>query len=164
MASIMPHLQISWILCLQALIAFILGLVIGIEREYHHSPAGIRTYAAVCLGACVFGIISTHAYGAHYYTSVADPTRIAAQIVSGIGFLGAGVIFRDDLKTRGLTTAATIWSTAAVGLAVAFELYILAIFSTALILILLSLNYFPWLRNFKQKIRDNDQKAPTENQ
>ena len=160
----LPNLSLSFILCVQIFLAFILGLVIGIEREYHHSPAGIRTYAAVCLGSCVFGIISTHAYGGHFYTSVVDPTRIAAQIVSGIGFLGAGVIFRDDLKTRGLTTAATIWATAAVGLAVAFELYLVSIVTTALILLLLTLNYFPWLKNFKQKMREDDSPPNSESE
>lgn len=138
--------------CLQVLLSFFLGLLIGVEREYHRSPAGIRTYAAVCLGSCVFGLISTHAQGAHFYQSIADPTRIAAQIVSGIGFLGAGVIFRDQSKTRGLTTAATIWSTAAVGLAVAFHMYAVAVLATLLIIWLLVLNYFTWFKAFKHRI------------
>jgi putative Mg2+ transporter-C (MgtC) family protein len=137
----------------QVILAFLLGLIVGIEREYHHSPAGIRTYAAVCLGACVFGLISTHAQGGSYYHSVADPTRIAAQIVSGIGFLGAGVIFRDGSKTNGLTTAATIWAIAAVGLAIAFEMYLVAIVTTCLIIVLLSINYFPPIRRWKMRAR-----------
>lgn len=135
----------------QVLLAFALGLIVGIEREYHHSPAGIRTYAAVCLGACVFGLISTHAEGAHFYTSISDPTRIAAQIVSGIGFLGAGVIFRDGSKTNGLTTAATIWAIAAVGLAIAFEMYLVSLVTTALIIFLLTINYFPPIRRWKMR-------------
>jgi len=133
------------------LLAFALGLIIGVEREFHHSPAGIRTYAAVCLGACVFGIISTHAQGAAYYQSVADPTRIAAQVVTGIGFLGAGVIFRSGSKTSGLTTAATIWATAAIGLAIAFQLIMIALLSTVLILFLLSINYLPPIRRWKMR-------------
>ncbi len=140
------------IMGIQILLAFVLGLIVGIEREYHYSPAGIRTYASVCLGACLFGLISTHALGAAFYKSVADPTRIAAQIVTGVGFLGAGVIFRDGSKTSGLTTAATIWATAAIGLAVAFRMFFLGIWSTALILLLLSMNYFPVWRKFKTKL------------
>ena len=147
---------VSVVLCAKTLLAFLLGLCIGIEREFHKSAAGIRTYAAVALGACVFGLVSTHAQGASYYQSVVDPTRIAAQIVTGIGFLGAGVIFRSGSRTSGLTTAATIWSTAAVGLSIAFDLYVLAIFSTILIVSLLVLNYISPIRNLKSRINKLD--------
>lgn len=140
-------------LLLQILAAFIFGALIGLERDFHGSPAGVRTYAAVCLGSCVFGLISTHAQGAHYYQSVVDPTRIAAQIVTGIGFLGAGVIFRTGVTTIGLTTAATIWATAAVGLSIAFKLYSVSIFATILIIITLALNELPLWENFKNKVK-----------
>ncbi|MGD9152513.1 MAG: MgtC/SapB family protein [Gammaproteobacteria bacterium] len=140
-------------LLIQILVAFVIGAIIGLERDFHGSPAGVRTYAAVCLGACVFGLISTHAQGAHYYQSVADPTRIAAQIVTGIGFLGAGVIFRTGVTTVGLTTAATIWATAAVGLSIAFRLYSVAIFAAVLIVVTLALNELPLWENFKNKIK-----------
>jgi len=96
--------------------SFVLGGLIGFERECHKSPAGVRTYAAIAMGACLFGLLSTHAAGPSIYHSVADPTRIAAQVVSGIGFIGGGVIFKTGTITRGLTTAATIWVTAAIGL------------------------------------------------
>ncbi|MGD9108524.1 MAG: MgtC/SapB family protein [Gammaproteobacteria bacterium] len=140
-------------LLFQILVAFALGAIIGLERDFHGSPAGVRTYAAVCLGACVFGLISTHAQGAHYYQSFADPTRIAAQIVTGVGFLGAGVIFRSGMTMIGLTTAATIWATAAVGLAVAFKLYSVSVVATILIIIILSLNELPLWENFKNNIK-----------
>lgn len=141
------------LLLIQILVAFVFGAVIGLERDFHGSPAGVRTYAAVCLGSCVFGLISTHAQGAHYYQSVADPTRIAAQIVSGVGFLCAGVIFRSGITMIGLTTAATIWATAAVGLGVAFGLYGVSGFATVLIVVILSLNELPLWENFKNKIK-----------
>lgn len=138
---------------LQVLMAFFYGAFIGFERDYHGSPAGIRTYAIVCLGACVFGLISTHAQGGAYYKSIADPTRIAAQIVSGIGFLGAGVIFRDGSTARGLTTAATIWASASIGLAIAFRLYEIATLSALLIVFLSALNDLPFWIKFKNKVR-----------
>jgi putative Mg2+ transporter-C (MgtC) family protein len=140
-------------LLLQVLLAFLYGALIGLERDYHGSPAGIRTYAIVCLGACVFGLISTHAQGGAFYKSVADPTRIAAQIVSGIGFLGAGVIFRDGLTAKGLTTAATIWASASIGLAIAFMLYKIATLATLLIIFLSALNDLPFWKTFKRKFR-----------
>ncbi len=133
------------------LLAFILGSLIGLEREYHKSPAGLRTYAAIALGACCFGLLSTHCKGTAFYTSVVDPSRIAAQIVSGIGFIGAGVIFKSGSTTRGLTTAATIWVTASIGLAVAFGLFSGAVLTTFLVIFILVLNYIPFWANFKRK-------------
>jgi len=138
---------------LQVLMAFLYGAIIGFERHYRGSPAGIRTYSIVCLGACVFGLISTHAQGGAYYESIADPTRIAAQIVSGVGFLGAGVIFRDGLTARGLTTAATIWASASIGLAIAFRLYEIATLATVLIIFLSALNDLQLWIKFKKKFR-----------
>ena len=148
-----------FLLLAQILLSFVLGGIIGLERDIHGSPAGVRTYAAVCLGSCVFGLISTHAQGAHYYQSVADPTRIAAQIVTGIGFLGAGVIFRSGVTMVGLTTAATIWATAAVGLSIAFSLYSVSLFSTFLIVVILSLNELPVWIKFKKKYRQTEEKS-----
>ncbi len=140
-------------LLIQTVVAFILGAIIGLERDMHGSPAGVRTYAAVCLGSCMFGLISTHAQGLHNYHSVVDPTRIAAQIVTGIGFLGAGVIFRYRMTTVGLTTAATIWASAAVGLGIAFEMYWMSGISTILIVFALSLNEWSVWTKFKRKIQ-----------
>ena len=109
-------------------LAAVLGAVIGLEREYRGYPAGVRTMALVCMGSALFAEMST-VYGGN--------DRIAAQIVSGIGFLGAGLIFREGLSIRGVTTAATIWSVAAVGIAVAAEFYIVAIFATMIAVVLL---------------------------
>lgn len=124
----------------QILLATLCGLAIGLERQIHGSQAGLRTYSLVCLGSCLFGIVSTHASGAAYYQSVADPTRIAAQIVSGIGFLGAGIIFKDRSRVHGLTTAANIWVTASIGLAIAFEMFVIPLVTTILVIMILSCN------------------------
>lgn len=125
----------------QAILAAFLGGLIGWEREQHGREAGIRTYAAVCLGACVFALVSSHVPG------LGDKTRIAAQVVSGVGFLGAGVIMRDQGRVTGLTTAGTLWATAAVGLAIAFNMLVLGILTALIIFGLLALHHCPgWMK------------------
>ena len=115
-------------LMLRLFVALILGAVIGLERERQERAAGLRTVTMVSLGSCLFTVVGE--YGFH----PTDPSRVAAQIVTGIGFLGAGTIFlRKDL-VRGLTTAATIWATAAVGMAAGTEQYFAAVFTTLLVL------------------------------
>ena len=109
-------------------LAALLGAFVGIEREIRGYPAGVRTIALVALGSALFTEIST-------ITGTED--RIAAGIVTGIGFLGAGVIFREGYTVRGITTAATIWSAAAVGMAVGRELYLAAGLGSLLIFLLL---------------------------
>ncbi len=135
----------------QVVLAFLLGAIIGFEREMHRSPAGVRTYAAVCMGACVFGVASAHPQVFGYYRSIIDSTRIAAQVASGIGFLCAGVIFKEGLNTIGLTTAATLWATAALGLVVSFGMYMIAVLTMVLLLVLLSLRRIPAYRNLLSK-------------
>jgi putative Mg2+ transporter-C (MgtC) family protein len=105
--------------------------LVGIERQYHHHSAGVRTYAAVCLGACLFALVSTHIPGA-------DPSRMAANIVVGIGFIGGGVILHHGEKTFGLTTAATLWVIAGIGTGVGFGMYILPTLSALITLGLLA--------------------------
>jgi putative Mg2+ transporter-C (MgtC) family protein len=100
-----------------------LGALIGIEREVADQPAGLRTHIAVCLGACLFGVISTLGFEEFFArretTNVqVDVTRVASQVVVGIGFIGAGMIFRQGSAVKNLTTAASLWATSAVGLAV----------------------------------------------
>jgi len=115
-------------LMLRLFVALVLGAIIGLERERQERAAGLRTVTMVSLGSCLFTVAG--AYGFH----PTDPSRVAAQIVTGIGFLGAGTIFlRKDL-VRGLTTAATIWATAAVGMAAGTAQYFEAFFTTLLIL------------------------------
>ncbi|HYM49951.1 MAG TPA: MgtC/SapB family protein [Candidatus Limnocylindrales bacterium] len=116
-------------------VALILGGVIGLERERQERAAGLRTVTMVSLGSCLFTLIGAYGFGD---PSRVDPTRVAAQITTGIGFLGAGTIFlRKDL-VRGLTTAATIWATAAIGMAAATGAYYVAVFCTLLILFVLT--------------------------
>ncbi|MGH2675782.1 MAG: MgtC/SapB family protein [Actinomycetota bacterium] len=114
------------------------GALIGFERELRDQPAGFRTHMLVALGSCVFTVISAYGFGAlvgeRGYVRV-DPSRIAAQIVTGIGFLGAGVIFRQGLTVRGLTTAASLWVTAALGMAVGAGAYLVAGAGTAVALL-----------------------------
>ncbi|TXK20057.1 MgtC/SapB family protein [Homoserinibacter sp. GY 40078] len=100
-------------LALRTLLALALGAVIGLERQWRLRTAGIRTNALVAVGSALFVIMGSTGFGT---MAAADPTRVAAQVVSGIGFLGAGVILRDGANIRGLTTAATLWCAAAVGM------------------------------------------------
>jgi putative Mg2+ transporter-C (MgtC) family protein len=95
-------------------VAGLLGALVGFEREYSEQPAGLRTHLLVSLGAALFTVAG--AYGV--FGRPGDPTRVAAQVATGIGFIGAGVIFQHGLNVRGLTTAAAIWVTAAIGTAV----------------------------------------------
>lgn len=116
-------------------LGLVLGAVIGFERELHRQPAGFRTHALVALGSALFTIIS--AYG--FAGSSVDPTRIAAQIVSGIGFIGAGTILQYRGNIRGLTTAASLWAVAAIGMAAGAGLLWLSLVGTLLILVVLAL-------------------------
>ncbi len=122
-------------------LAAVLGGVIGFERELREREAGLRTHLLVALGSALFTIVG--AYGFHAFLNSgqsvvrADPTRIAAQIVTGIGFLGAGAIIRQGMSVRGLTTAATLWVVAAVGLASGAGYYSAAVMTTAVVLIAL---------------------------
>ena len=126
--------------------ACILGGFIGWERERHRNivSAGIRTYGAISLGSCAFGIVGI-------YMADADPSRVAAQVVTGIGFLGGGLIFRQGDYTTGLTTAATLWSTAAVGLAVAMGMYLVSVLTTLLLFLLLYMPRMSWWRKISCK-------------
>ena len=129
------ELQVLWRLVLAAT----LGGFIGIEREIHGRPAGFRTHLLVTVGACLMMVVSEAyylKYGMLDVDSVVrlDPGRVAAQIVTGIGFLGAGAIIKDGHAVRGLTTAACLWVAAGIGMAVGVGLYVPAMFVTALAL------------------------------
>lgn len=120
---------------LKLFVALVLGAFIGLDREKHGSSAGIRTYAAVCLGATLFTAIGEH------LQDIAAASRIIANILVGIGFLGAGIIYKNDRanSSQGLTTAATIWCTAGIGVAVGLDMLIIAAAAAAAIYFLLSL-------------------------
>ncbi|MDF2189933.1 MgtC/SapB family protein [Paraflavitalea sp. CAU 1676] len=113
-------------------LAILLGGIIGAEREYHDKSAGLRTITLICVGSCLFCIVSQL-----LTNGTAD--RIASTVVTGIGFLGAGVIFRSEQGVNGLTTAATVWTTAAIGMAVGSGLYLIAAGTTVSVLVVLSI-------------------------
>jgi len=121
------------------LIATALGALVGLERQLHGRAAGLRTYAAVAMGACMFSLVSQHIPG------VVDPSRMAANIVTGVGFLGAGMILRSGDRTYGLTTAATVWATAAVGTAVGFGMYVMGVLGAVLVFVILVMHHLPGL-------------------
>ena len=133
----MPPVNIEMIA--QLLLAVVLGILVGTEREMVHKPAGLRTHALVSLGACLFTIISID------YFDV-DPARIAAGIVTGIGFIGAGSIIAEKGHVHGVTTAASLWCVAAIGLAVGVGAYVLAVVSSALVFGIL------WLRKAEKTL------------
>jgi putative Mg2+ transporter-C (MgtC) family protein len=125
---------------IRLVLAATLGSLVGFERERVSWSAGLRTHMLVCVGACLIMIVSAFGFADILGTKnvMLDPSRIAAQVVSGIGFLGAGAILMQGDTIRGLTTAASVWAIAAIGLAVGSGLYTAAIASTLLILIILA--------------------------
>lgn len=152
-------IKIELILVTKIFLALVLGGLIGLERERHGSAAGIRTYAAVSLGAALFTLIGIHS---------SDETaggRIVANIVTGIGFLGAGIIYRNSEKgmTHGLTTASTVWATAAVGVAVAYNMFVIAIIASLAIYFLLALHHMQWYIKLKKKWAQKNLKQPDNN-
>ncbi len=120
---------------LRLLLATALGAIIGFQRERAGKPAGLRTHILICLGAALFTVASIYGFGA-----ASDPSRIAAGVLIGVGFLGAGIIMRTgEGIVAGLTTAATIWAVAGIGLAAGAGLYLVSAVATVLILIVLYL-------------------------
>ncbi len=124
---------------LRIVLAMLLGSIIGLERERRKQPAGFRTHSVLAVGSALLSIVSIY-IPATYGTGVnVDPSRIASQVVSGIGFLGAGAILRMGISVKGLTTAASLWTTAGIGLATGAGMYSLSLFATVILLIVLSL-------------------------
>ncbi|MGI8527606.1 MAG: MgtC/SapB family protein [Pseudolabrys sp.] len=132
----------DWVIIVRLLVALIVGALIGLERTLHGRPAGFRTHALVCLASALLMLVTV--YQLHWMTEVpldtirADPTRMAQGIMTGIGFLGAGVIFKEGLTVRGLTTAASIWITAAIGILIGIGFYFPAILGGAIVLAVLA--------------------------
>jgi len=150
-----PQFQIIF----QLLLAAFLGGFIGLERQYKRKAAGLRTYSLVALGAALFtilGIEVSNAYANRLDLSF-DPSRVIGQIVLGVGFLGAGLIVIREARVEGLTTAAGLWISAALGAAVGIKLYFVAIFVAFLTLGILS-----GLRIFEEKIIDKESPPDTE--
>jgi putative Mg2+ transporter-C (MgtC) family protein len=142
--------EFNWLIessvLLRLILAVLLGGVVGMEREMHGRPAGFRTHIVVCLGATMLIV------GAEYYhdhigpESVFDPNRMAAGIITGIGFLGAGAIMREENMVRGLTTAGCIWFVAGLGIVIGKGLYPLALWGTLLVVIMLV--FFRYVENW----------------
>lgn len=135
----------DWDYIIRLLFAAVLGGVIGLEREYHAKEAGFRTHVLVAVGSALFMLISQYGFDAFLgVKSVSfDPSRIASQVVTGIGFIGAGTIIFQKKFIRGLTTAAGIWVTGAIGLACGCGMYFIAAVTTAIVILVLSIiNYF----------------------
>ncbi|MDY6380876.1 MAG: MgtC/SapB family protein [Synergistales bacterium] len=135
----------DWDYIIRLLLAAVLGGVIGLEREYHAKEAGFRTHVLVAVGSALFMLISQYGFDAFLgVKSVSfDPSRIASQVVTGIGFIGAGTIIFQKKFIRGLTTAAGIWVTGAIGLACGCGMYFIAAVTTAIVILVLSIiNYF----------------------
>jgi len=114
----------------QVSVAFVIGAIIGLEREFRSKPAGFRTMILICVGSCLYTIISRE-------SGAESGDRIASNIVTGIGFIGAGVIFKEGITVNGLTTAALIWVTAALGMAIGYHNYPLAIVVSGMVVITL---------------------------
>lgn len=120
--------------------ALVLGLMVGYERSYRGRAAGMRTYGFVCMASCAMTTISGYPelwFGMHTTVGAIDPTRVIQGIITGIGFLGAGVIMRDGLNISGLTTAASIWAVSAVGILVGVGFYVPAIFLSLVLMIVM---------------------------
>ena len=134
----MPELHFGEIL-LRVVLAGILGGAIGAEREIREREAGLRTHMLVSIGAALFMLVSAYGFSDFHFSNASgityDPTRIAAQVVTGIGFLGAGAIIRQGLSVRGLTTAASLWVVAAIGLATGAGYYSAALITTVVVLV-----------------------------
>src|SRR5829696_1563424 len=155
MPSIDLTLQVD--LAVRMLLAAILGAAIGFEREIHEHPAGMRTHLLVSLGSGIFTILSIVAFTGPPAPNGSIPTdtsRVAAQVVSGIGFLGAGAILKYGTSVRGLTTAASLWATAAVGMAAGAGALLVALVTTGLIVF--SLGPLNWVIN---RLRRNEQQV-----
>lgn len=148
--------RIELLIVSKLLLSFFLGAFIGFDRERHGSAAGIRTYAAVCIGSTLFTVIASHLVG--------DPgseSRVIANIITGVGFLGAGIIYRNNSSgtSHGLTTAATVWCTAGVGVAIGLNMFIIALFASVALYVLLSLHHQAWYVRWKSKMVVRHRKA-----
>ncbi|HEX2933003.1 MAG TPA: MgtC/SapB family protein [Candidatus Binatia bacterium] len=137
-------------IALRLLAALAVGGLIGLERSYHGRPAGFRTHSLVCLSTSLLMLVTV--YETRWFPEVTqgritlDPTRMAQGIMTGIGFLGAGTIMREGLSVRGLTTAASIWITAAIGILIGIGFYLPAVIGTVLTLVTLSV--FRWIESY----------------
>lgn len=145
--------EINWqTATIRLLLSFFLGMLIGLEREANHQPAGLRTHILISIGSTVVMLISIF-IPQNFTGFIGDPGRIAAQVVSGIGFLGAGAILKFGTDVKGLTTAASIWAMAAIGLAVGAGMYAIGLISAGVVLFALTVMNLFEQHTFKQRTR-----------
>jgi len=132
-------------ICLRLLCAMVVGLIIGTEREYTHRPAGMRTHILVALGSCAVMVTGQLIFSQYReYGAMPDPARLSAQVITGVGFLGAGTILREGANVKGLTTAASLWSVACLGIAAGAGYYTVAL--AGMIFIFVTLTIFEALQ------------------
>ena len=145
----------EWELILKISIAFVVGIVIGYDRQRADKPAGIRTQMLICVGSTLLAGISVHINEKLGIANV-DPTRIMAQIITGIGFVGAGVILKGNRRITGVTTAATLWTTSAIGVAIGAGFYVTTAVAVIMVLMLEPLShlqYFLGIKNFAYSLK-----------
>lgn len=130
-------------------VAAVAGMAIGIEREMREQAAGLRTHMLVAVGSCLFTLVSVYGFVVFDPGTRTDPSRVAAQIVTGIGFLGAGAIIREGINVRGLTTAASLWIVAAIGTAVGLGMY----WATGVTVLITIISLWA-LRPFRERLRE----------
>lgn len=144
---------------IRLILAMLCGMIIGTERILAHKTAGMRTYALVSLGAALFVVISEYMFMSMGSNSGGiDPFRMASAVVSGVGFLGAGIIFMKDNQITGITTASSIWVVAGIGIACGFGLFTLAIFATVITLFIFVVLWIVEQRLKKISLYDNQKK------
>ena len=145
--------SLGWDAALKIFAAAVLGAIVGLERVWWGHPAGLRTNTLIAISSCVFTIVSIE--GFPLQGAAQDTARVAAQIVTGVGFLGAGAMLQSKGHVRGLTTAASIWLVAAIGMAAGTGLFFLAVFTTILATLLLLL-LGPVSRRLEQRARERN--------
>ena len=155
------HFPHQWELALRLLLAAALGGIIGLERDVSDHPAGLRTHLTLAMGACLFGLLSAYGFAGlladrNSNNFQVDPTRVASQIVVGVGFLGGGAILKSDAGVRGLSTAASWWTTAALGLGCALGAYTITLEAAGLLLLSLTVLRRPqrWVVRRLARVRE----------
>ncbi len=129
-------IQFELLLSAKLLLAVLLGGIVGVEREREQQNTGIRTFACICVASCLFVSVA-----AHLSEDKSAISRVLSAVATGLGFIGAGIIFRDERNMpKGLTTAAGLWATSAIGVAIALNMFVIAVSSTLIILLIFSIN------------------------
>lgn len=147
-------IKLELLLLAKLILALLLGGIVGFERERDNKEAGIRTYASIAVGSCAFLIISLH-----FTDDKAATARVVSAIITGLGFIGAGVIFKGtDSKLSGLTTSASLWCTAAIGISLGLDMYFLAIGITAILFFILSLHHQKWYQQWTKALTERHRK------